>query len=100
MGNLLRRRLPESGWKLVNRSLLPIVCFVDTQSPEGTTARFIEEVAARVVASGEAWISGTWLEGRRPALRACITNDRTDEADIDALLKTLDRARASAIASL
>ncbi len=100
MGGLLRRRLMASDWEPVNDTPLPIICFVDGGSPEGNTARFIEQVAARVIASGEAWISSTRLAGRQPALRACITNYRTGEEDITALVAALDRARRSVLAGL
>jgi glutamate/tyrosine decarboxylase-like PLP-dependent enzyme len=100
MGELLRHRLREAGWEVVNPTPLPIVCFVDRQNREGDTARFIEDVAAQVISSGEAWISATRLAGRRPALRACITNYRTAEVDVAALVTTLDRARRAVLASL
>ena len=47
------------------------------------------------MASGRAWISSVKLGPEaRPALRACITNYRTDAVDVAALLETLDEARA------
>jgi hypothetical protein len=62
---------------------------------EGRTPAFLEAVAAKIVASGEAWISTVSLGGEAgTALRACITNYRTGAEDIDALIASLDRARA------
>ncbi len=91
MGDLLRARLGEAGWRVVNDTPLPLVCFVDADRDD---APFLDAVAARVIASGRAWISTTRLgRERRPALRACITNYRTGPADIDALLAALDEAR-------
>ncbi len=100
MGELLRHQLRESGWEVVNPTPLPIVCFVDRLNGEGSTARFIEEVAAEVISSGEAWISATRLAGRKPALRACITNYNTGETDVTALVRSLDRARRAVLRSL
>jgi glutamate/tyrosine decarboxylase-like PLP-dependent enzyme len=92
MGDRLREKLREEGWVVVNDTPLPVVCFVD-QSAEGRTARFVEAVAADVVASGEAWVSTVSLGETGPALRACITNHRTGPEDVDALVATLGRAR-------
>jgi glutamate/tyrosine decarboxylase-like PLP-dependent enzyme len=91
MGDLLRERLREEGWVVVNDTRLPLVCFVDG-GPEGRSSRFLEAVAADLVASGEAWISTTGV-GEGLALRACITNYRTGPGDIDALAASLGRAR-------
>ena len=82
MGQLLRRRLGESGWEIVNDTPLPVICFVD---PGGSEERQ-KQIALAVVASGEAWISTTIVGGRRTVLRACITNYRTGPQDIEALL--------------
>jgi glutamate/tyrosine decarboxylase-like PLP-dependent enzyme len=93
MGERLRRRLASSGWEIVNRTPLPVVCFVDTTCPEGRTEAWLQEVAAQVVGSGQAWISTAILAGRTPALRACITNYRTGPGDVDALVDVLNAAR-------
>ena len=93
MGDRLRERLREEGWVVVNDTPLPVVCFVDA-GEEGRSAAFLEGVAARVVGSGEAWISTAVLGELGPALRACITNYRTGPEDIDALVASLGRARA------
>ncbi|MEA2602380.1 MAG: aromatic-L-amino-acid/L-tryptophan decarboxylase [Acidobacteriota bacterium] len=92
MGDLLRRRLQEEGWVVVNDTPLPVVCFVDSQG-EGRAAAFVESVAVDVVGSGEAWISTVVLGEVGPALRACITNYRTGPGDVEALVASLGRAR-------
>jgi glutamate/tyrosine decarboxylase-like PLP-dependent enzyme len=92
MGDLLRRRLREEGWVLVNDTPLPVVCFVDAQR-EGRSAAFLDGVAMDVVGSGEAWISTVVLGEVGPALRACITNFRTEPGDVEALVASLGRAR-------
>lgn len=92
MGERLRERLREAGWVIVNDTPLPLVCFVDA-GKEGRSAPFLEAVAAHVVASGEAWLSTVSLGEAGPALRACITNYRTDLEDLDALVAVLGRAR-------
>ena len=93
MGDLLRRRLTEEGWAVVNDTPLPVVCFVDAQRDGRQSAAFVEAVAMDVVASGEAWISTVVLGEVGPALRACITNYRTEPGDVEALVASLGRAR-------
>jgi glutamate/tyrosine decarboxylase-like PLP-dependent enzyme len=96
MGDRLRERLAAEGWRVVNDTPLPVVCFVDPQREgrEGRSAAFLEAVAADVVATGEAWISTVALGEAGPALRACVTNYRTGPEDVDALVAALAGARA------
>jgi aromatic-L-amino-acid/L-tryptophan decarboxylase len=92
LGDRLRVRLREAGWEVVNRTPLPVVCFVpDAPADAAELAR----IAGAVEASGDAWISVAELAGR-PALRACITSYRTTETDLDALCDSLERARSAA----
>lgn len=93
VGDHLRARLAAQGWPVVNETRLPIACFVDGRSPQGRSAEHLQAVAQRVVGSGRAWISTVVLRGEQPALRACITNYRTSEGDVDALVEALDQAR-------
>ncbi len=93
MGELLRERLRAASWEPVNRTPLPVVCFVDSTRPDGGSGAYLDAVAADVVGSGDAWISTVRLGEARPALRACITNVRTGPADLDALVTALGAAR-------
>ncbi|MCP5120796.1 MAG: aminotransferase class V-fold PLP-dependent enzyme [bacterium] len=86
MGDLLRTGLTETGWEIVNHTPLPVVCFTHSEIENP------QHVVNQVVNSGEAWISTTSLAGR-VVLRACITNYRTGEADIRALVDSVNRAR-------
>lgn len=88
MGELLRRRLADSGWEIVNSTPLPVVCFAE---PAGS-AESQRAIAARVVSSGEAWISPTVIGGRT-VLRACITHYGTNPEHLEALVASLNRAR-------
>jgi aromatic-L-amino-acid/L-tryptophan decarboxylase len=81
LGEQLRDRLREDGWRIVADGPLPVVCFV----PEGgADAPELARIASEVVASGEAWLSVAELAGA-PALRACITSHRSTEEDVEAL---------------
>lgn len=95
MGNELRLELEGHGWKVVNDTPLPVVCFVDRTRADGDSAEFLEQVCRTIVEAGEAWISTARLGSRGVALRACITNYRTDSEDIAALVSALDRARSN-----
>jgi glutamate/tyrosine decarboxylase-like PLP-dependent enzyme len=93
MGELLRRELGASKWRIVNKTSLPVVCFVDEENPEGGSVPYLEAIAHEVISSGKAWISTTRLDENTPALRACITNYRTESEDVLALVQALNEAR-------
>ena len=61
--------------------------------------RLNQELLTRVERSGEAFLSNATIDGRF-ALRACIVNFRTSQADIDALLPLLARLGGEADAAL
>ncbi|RPJ54503.1 MAG: aminotransferase class V-fold PLP-dependent enzyme [Acidobacteria bacterium] len=92
MGEALRVALRARGWKIVNDTRLPVVCFTDPNCEE---ARHLEAIVAEVLRRGEAWIS-TALIGGKPAIRACITNYATTDHEIEALVATLEKARSAA----
>jgi aromatic-L-amino-acid decarboxylase len=88
LGSRLRTMLIEDGWQVVNNTPLPVICFFD---PEARDARHVEKIAAAITGSGAAWISTTSLGV--PVLRACITNFRTTQKDIETLVLRLRSAR-------
>ena len=90
LGQLLRKLLAESGWEVINKTELPVVCFTDAAARRG--AQWHRDVTAHVVESGDAWISTVSLD-TRPALRACVTNWQTGPHEIRGLVGALDRAR-------
>jgi glutamate/tyrosine decarboxylase-like PLP-dependent enzyme len=91
MGNVLRKRLGDHDWLIVNETPLPVVCFTDGSGK--ITAGGSDAIASAVVKSGSAWISTTRLDEQTFVLRACITNFRSTEHDIDVLIAALDHAR-------
>jgi len=93
MGDLLRRELEASKWKIVNKTRLPVVCFVDEESAGGESAAYLDRIADTVVSSGRGWISTTRLDANTPVLRACVTNYRTEAEDVVALVQVLNEAR-------
>ena len=81
MGDVLRESLIGAGWRIVNSTPLPLVCF----TREGLdTAKFLAVLHARQIA----WMAEVRLGGA-PALRACITSYRTTEADIAQVVREM-----------
>lgn len=74
MGHVLREALAESGWRIVNETPLPLVCF--TRDGLDHTS-FLTALRDRQIA----WMSEAPVGGKA-ALRACITSFRTTEAEI------------------
>jgi len=91
MGDLLRERLTECGWKILNDTPLPIVCFVDGR--QGDNKDLTESICRNVVNSNETWISTTRIGGGTTVLRACITNYKTEARHIEKLISELQKAR-------
>jgi aromatic-L-amino-acid/L-tryptophan decarboxylase len=94
LGDRLRERLRRDGWRVVNETPLPVVCFVPEDQGQNSREDRLTAIARHVEASGGAWISVAQLGGRH-ALRACITSHRSTEADVDALCDLLIAARAT-----
>jgi len=90
MGGLLRERLTQAGWRVLNRSDLPLVCFTRAGAAWSLDAH--QAVADRVIRSGRAWISTVVTARGDAALRACVTNYRTSPADVETLIDALEAA--------
>jgi aromatic-L-amino-acid/L-tryptophan decarboxylase len=87
IAELLRRRLNDERWRVLNDSPLGVICFIlDTQSGD------IDGIVAGVQNEQTCWISAAEFEGRR-VIRACITSFRTRRDDVEALIAALERAR-------
>ena len=90
MGTLIRERLLAAGWRIVNDTPLPVVCFTGPVIERGRAT--VAEVVARAHARG-VWISEVRLGGEEPVLRACVTSFRTTPEDVDALIESLEGFR-------
>ena len=89
LGAYLRERLIEDGWKVLNDTPLPVICFSHRRIDEGAISP--EEVVRRLKNGQAAWISKTRLRNQIPALRACITNFQTEPDDIECLMSGLNK---------
>lgn len=94
LGDRLRDSLRRDGWRIVNDTELPLVCFVPDQGDD----QLVANIERTVVASGDAWISTVAL-GETKCLRACVSGFETSESDIDTLVELLSRARRAAAVS-
>src|SRR5438309_321596 len=85
MGGVLRESLERAGWRVVNSTPLPLVCF----TRDGLdTGKFLAALYQRQIA----WMSeGRLGGGAGPVLRACITSFRTTESDIEWVGREMDR---------
>jgi glutamate/tyrosine decarboxylase-like PLP-dependent enzyme len=86
MGDALRTRLEAGGWRIVNRTPLPLVCFTHPAIESGAITT--TEVLRRLYERGRVWISEVKLGDAR-VLRACITSYLTAEPDLDTLVGEL-----------
>ena len=84
MGQVLREALVASGWRIVNSTPLPLVCFTREALAPGKLLAALRE---RQIA----WMSEAQLGGV-PVMRACITSFRTTEADIEWVVGEMNRA--------
>src|SRR4029453_182765 len=88
LGEYLRERLIEDGWKVLNDTPLPVICFSHRRIEEQGTSP--EEIVRRLNNRQTAWISKTRLRNQIPVLRACVTNFLTEQDDIEYLVKELN----------
>jgi len=75
MGNVLRDSLEATGWRIVNSTPFPVVCF----TRDGLA---IPEFVAKLRERQIAWMSDALISGE-PVVRACITSFKTTEKDIE-----------------
>ena len=84
MGNVLRDSLRRAGWRIVNSTPLPLVCFT---RDDLVTANFLGALYERQIA----WMSEVRLGDGDPVMRACITNFHTSERDIEWVVDEMSR---------
>lgn len=82
MGQVLREALVASGWRIMNSTPLPVVCFTrDGLVPTALLAALRERQTA--------WMSEAQIGGV-PVIRACITSFRTTERDIESVVREMN----------
>jgi len=85
LGDVLRDALRASGWRVVNATPLPLVCF----TRDGLdTAAFLAALYERQIA----WMSDVRLsDDGPPVLRACVTSYRTTQDDVECVVREMQR---------
>ena len=86
MGDVLRASLQRAGWRIVNTTPLPLVCFTRDHL---VTATFLAALYERQIA----WMSEVRLGGGEPVLRVCITSFRTTESDIEWVVREISQLK-------
>jgi aromatic-L-amino-acid decarboxylase len=82
LGDRLRDLLQRAGWRVVNATPLPVVCF----TREGLdTSKFLADLFRHQIA----WMSEVRLGDSAPVVRACITNFRTKESDLEWVVRKM-----------
>jgi aromatic-L-amino-acid/L-tryptophan decarboxylase len=81
MADLLRRELALRGWRIVNDSPLPLVCFTRDGAPPA--------LASAIAAAGRVWISDVHMPNGENWLRACITHHQSTADDVRELVSAL-----------
>jgi glutamate/tyrosine decarboxylase-like PLP-dependent enzyme len=84
MGDLLRQSLRSSGWRILNSTPLPVVCFTreNLDIPQFLGALYQRQIA---------WMSEVRLGDGTHAVRACITSYRTTEHDIERVVNAINQ---------
>ena len=83
MGQLLRKLLIASGWRVLNTTPLPLVCF----TRDGI---IVNEFLSTLREHQIVWMSEAQLGGT-PVLRACITSFKTTETDVHWVVGEMNR---------
>ena len=92
LGDVLRQALTATGWRVVNETPLPLVCFTREHLDTGA---FLAALYRRQVA----WMSEARVGGA-PVLRACVTNFRTTDADIHRIVDEMNQLFQQGVGAL
>jgi aromatic-L-amino-acid decarboxylase len=84
LGDVLRESLKSAGWRIVNATPLPLVCFTRDRLD---TKKFLTALHERQIA----WMSEVRLGNGAAVLRACVTSFRTTESDIQCVVNEMSR---------
>jgi glutamate/tyrosine decarboxylase-like PLP-dependent enzyme len=89
LGDYLRNRLQSLGWKTLNQTPLPVVCFTHPAIKSGEA--LVTDMLQQIYSEGRLWISAISTGNGQKLFRACITNYHTSEKDIDFVVEELEK---------
>lgn len=90
MADLLRHKLTNNGWIVLNKSQLPVVCFTDEKNKNNEN--FTTQILENIYENGKSWLS-VYPINNINCFRACITNYNTSETELDELIEELNIER-------
>jgi glutamate/tyrosine decarboxylase-like PLP-dependent enzyme len=89
LGAYFRQQLRRHGWKVVNQTHLPVLCFTHPTIEQGPGT--VDDILKGVYAEGKLWISAVALKGNQRVFRACLPHYKTSRTDIDFVVAELSR---------
>jgi glutamate/tyrosine decarboxylase-like PLP-dependent enzyme len=89
LGNYMRNQLLSRGWKVINPTPLPVICFTHPAIEGGEAS--VSNMLQQIYAEGRLWISAISIGNQQKVFRACITNYHTSEKDIDFIVEELEK---------
>jgi aromatic-L-amino-acid decarboxylase len=89
----MRARLREEGWRIVNDTPLPLVCF--THERIGGDPEAIQLLVDALQARGQVWVSRVLMPDGQAAIRASITSYESNGNDLQILLDELRACSAT-----
>jgi len=90
MGEILKQKLVNNNWSIINNTPLPIICFTDKSAQNDNN--FTNTISKNIIDSGKSWIS-VYPINDLMTIRACVTNYDTTEKEIDELVSELNTQR-------
>ena len=90
MADLLREKLINNNWSVLNKSKLPVVCFTDEKYKNDE--HFTKKMLENIYIQGKSWLSSYPLNNIN-SFRVCITNYNTSEIELDELIEELNSER-------
>jgi glutamate/tyrosine decarboxylase-like PLP-dependent enzyme len=89
LGDYMRSQLRSRGWKIINPTPLPVVCFTHPAIESGEVS--VAGMLQQMYQEGNLWISAISTRHNQKVFRACITNYHTSEKDIDFVVTELEK---------
>lgn len=90
MAEILRKKLTQNNWTIMNKTTLPVVCFTDGK--HGKDVNFTKTILDKIYQSRKSWLS-IYPINNINTFRVCITNYNTSEKELDELIHELNTQR-------